>query len=353
MAADRATWHPVGLRLWAMAEEPPRPSTRGSKASATSPGPAATGRGRSCRPRRPGWPGRWPGRRGAALSVPWHDGQGQVQAGGQAFGDGEPLPSSPASEPVAPPNCRRRAAVVSASNRARAASTPCSQPATFSPKVIGRAACSRVRPSIGVAAWVRPGSPAPRPGARPRRGSARRRPWPAASGRCRPGPGWWRPCGPRRRRVAVPGGDALAQDLDQRDGQGSGVGGGFGQVLDVRQLDAGGGDRLAGRQRDQAFATWASARAASNSRAARSRAVVAEHRQHGWRRRGAVAKEGGQGRGLLGLPSDVEEDGFARALQDDVEAPGVVDLAGDQGVAALGGTRARIGSPALAAWSSK
>ena len=32
-AADRATWQPVGLRLCAIAEEPPRPSTRGSSAS--------------------------------------------------------------------------------------------------------------------------------------------------------------------------------------------------------------------------------------------------------------------------------------------------------------------------------
>ena len=203
VAARRTSTDSTGFCFCGIVEEPPRPTTAGSRQLADlgppqrrhvrrDPAPGvrrghqciAYPRHRSSRrvPRRP--------RRGVRAPPPDHPPWPWRPPAGRPGRPRGRARSSPPCVPAAPPtwtaNAARAVSTASAASR-----TPASQPDALSPKEIGTACCVRVRPAITVvrcssasrtsaATWSR--RLRPPPGRAPRRSRA---PSP-----CRPRPGW-------------------------------------------------------------------------------------------------------------------------------------------------------------------
>ena len=142
----------TGLRLCGMVDDPPRPSSAGSKTSAIS--VCDMQRNIACNFSEradAAVPGslqfRQSDRDACATGV---SAKASSKFFGQKFGDFVAFSSSAACVPTAPPNCSTRHAPCVSCSRSRWRVKASSQPATFAPKVVGSACCIQVRPTIMV-----------------------------------------------------------------------------------------------------------------------------------------------------------------------------------------------------------
>ena len=118
---------------------------------------------------------------------------------------------------------RRRRAALRAARPARrgssASSTDTSQPAAFSPNVVGTACWRRVRAAIGVERWARASAAQPSASRSSSASTMRRRDARRASRPCRRCPGWSRPDGRNRRLVADRGAELADERLRRVPGR--------------------------------------------------------------------------------------------------------------------------------------
>ena len=163
-AGARGAAEPTGLRLCGIADEPPRPPSAASATSPTSVCASSTMSSATFSTRAGG-----DRQRRAELGDAARGRRATAAAARRARAARRSAPATAGPRRRARPACRprRRAAPASGSSRSRsrASATPASQPAALSPKVVGSACCSSVRPAIGVAAVLvgQPRAGAPRP----------------------------------------------------------------------------------------------------------------------------------------------------------------------------------------------